>query len=289
MSNPAFNTMIINRSVAVSAYDDEGVNPAAITPWQRKENVEQVIQRFFAGKNAMGNLALEALARSINPGPAFVERLLEAAELADGGFGPVLVAPSTMVEAAFREYALTELGAVALARLIDWDNRFIAMGWRKANGELTEPGIDAYGKGQWRPLRVASNGEGADTVTPSGALVLPDRFHEEFYSTGDVAHPLAILHHEIKAHVLPLKEAKGLVPGRDMELICIRLESEMLRELGLPERRLNWGRDDGTLDQTLHEPSEQYFHGLVRIDDKGKLIEVDPATDHVIGFARVKA
>jgi hypothetical protein len=36
-------------------------------------------------------------------------------------------------------------------------------------------------------------------------------------------------------------EAEGLVPGREMELICARLESEMLHELGLTKRPLNWG------------------------------------------------
>ena len=273
----------------ISDYDDFGVRPEEVTPQQRKENVERVIQHFFVGKNYIENIEREAIARSINPGPDFVEKLLEAEDQADGGFGPELEAPSTMVEEAFVEYAQTELGAVALARLIEWDDRFIEIGWRETNGALTEAGIYAYGEGQWRPFRVASNGEDADTVTPSGALVLPDSFDEEYYSTGDVSNPLAILHHEIKAHVLPLKEAEGLVPGREMELICIRLESEMLRELGLPERQLNWGKDDGTLDHTLHESSERYFHGLVRYDEYGKLVEIDPETNRKIGLARVKS
>lgn len=126
-------------------------------------------------------------------------------------------------------------------------------------------------------------------MTPSGVLVLPDSFIRESYSTGDIADPLAIIHHELKAHVLPLKEAAGLVPGREMELICIRLESEMLQEQDLPARRLNWGRDDGTLDHTLHETSERYFHGLVRYDDYDRsLVEINPATESVIGLARVK-
>lgn len=288
MSNLAFNNLGFPPSIGVSAYDDAGVKPEELSPQQRKENVELIIQRFFIGKNTLENLEREALARSINPGPDFSERLLEEEELADGGFGPELAAPSTMVEEAFREYAQTELGAVALARLREWDNQFIAMGWREPDGALTAEGIEAYGEGKWRPFRVASNGDDPDTVTPSGALVLPDMFHEEYYSTGDVSNPLAILHHEIKAHVLPLKEAEGLVPGREMELICIRLESEMLRELGLPERKLNWGKDDGTLDHTLHESSEQYFHGLVRHDDDGKLVEIDPETDRTIGPARAK-
>lgn len=288
MNNLARHYLQRHPSVVVSAYDDHGVNAADISSQQRNENVEQVIQRFFVGKNTIANLEYEALARNINPGPDFVTRLREEEELADGGFGPELVAPSIMIEDAFREYAQTQLGAVALARLITWDNRFIERGWRNIDGTLTEAGINAYGKGQWRPFRVASNGDGSDAVTPSGALVLPDQFHEKFYSTGDVSNPLAILHHEIKAHVLPLKEGKNLVPGREMELICIRLESEMLRELGLPERRLNWGKDDGTLDHTLHEPSEQYFHGLVRIDNNGRLIEIDPESERTIGSARTK-
>jgi hypothetical protein len=288
MNNLALNDRGIRPTAVISAYDDHGVIPDEISQQQRSENAEQVIQRFFVGKNTIYNLELEALARCINPGPEFAERLREGEALANGGFGPELLAPSTMVEAAFREYAQTELGAVALARLLAWDNRFIEMGWRASNGALTEAGIQAYGDGKWRPLRVASNGNGSDTVTPSGALVLPDSFFQEYYSTGDISHPLAILHHEIKAHVLPLKEAKALVPGRDMELICIRLESEMLRELDLPERRLNWGKDDGTLDHTLHEPSEQYYHGLVRYDDGGTLVEIEPETERTLGWARVK-
>jgi len=295
MSNLALNNfkvylspiVLVNRGI--SNYDDFGVCSDEITPQQRKENVERVIQHFFIGKAPIENLEREAIVRSINPGPDFSERLHEVEDLADGGFGPELVAPSTMVEEAFVEYAQTELGAVALARLIEWDNRFIEKGWRKQDGALTEAGINAYGEGKWRPFRVASNGEDADTVTRSGALVLPDSFDEEYYSTGDVSNPLAILHHEIKAHVLPLKEAEGLVPGREMELICIRLESEMLRELGLPKRQLNWGKDDGTLDHTLHESSEQYFHGLVRYNEYGKLVEIDPETNRKIGLARVKS
>lgn len=299
MSNLALNNFIVHASPivlsdrAISDYDDFGMKPEELSSQQRKENVELIIWRFFVGKNTIGNLASkaldrEAIARGINPGPDFDEKLLEAEDLADGGFGPELLAPSIRVEEAFVEYAQTELGAVALARLIEWDNRFIEMGWRKTDGALTEEGIRTYGEGQWRPFRVASNGDNPDTVTPSGALVLPDNFDEEYYSTGDVSNPLAILHHEIKAHVLPLKEAEGLVPGREMELICVRLESEMLCELGLPERRLNWGKDDGTLDHTLHEASEQYFHGLVRYDD-GILVEIDPETGSTIGRARVKS
>ena len=295
MSNLALDNFIVHPSAVVLAnsvvsdYDDFGVKPDDLSPQQRKENVGRIIQRFFVGENSGGNIEREAIARSINPGPDFIERLSEADDLADGGFGPELLAPSKKVEEAFVEYAQTELGAVALARLIEWDNRFIETGWRKKDGALTEEGINAYGEGQWRPFRIVSNGDNPDTVTPSGALVLPDSFDEEYYSTGDVSNPLAILHHEIKAHVLPLKEAEGLVPGREMELICIRLESEMLRELGLPERRLNWGKDDGTLDHTLHESSKQYFHGLVRYDDNGTLVEIDPETDRTIGLARVKS
>jgi len=287
MTHIVANKLNIYPSIVVSAYDDEGVKPYELSPRQRMDNVELVIQRFFVEKNSSENLEREAIARNLNAGSDFSERLLDEMEMAKGGFGIELLAPSKMVEDAFSEYAQIELGAVALARLITWDNRFIEKGWRKVDGALTEDGIQAYGAGKWRPFRVASNGDNSDTVTPSGALVLPDVFHEEDYSTGDVSNPLAILHHEIKAHVLPLKEGEGLVPGREMELICIRLESEMLRELGLAERQLNWGKDDGSLDHTLHEASERYFHGLVRYDD-GKLIEVDPENDLVIGPARIK-
>lgn len=288
MNNMARNYPVYRHSAFVSAYDDEGVRPEQISRQQREDNLEQVMQRFFAGNDQSESLQREAIARSLNPGADFAARLQEAEVLADGGFGPQLFAPSDMVAAAFREYARTELGAVALARLIAWDNRYITQGWRTPDGALTEAGIRAYGAGKWRPLRVASNGEDADTVTPSGALVLPDILTREYYSTGDIADPLAIIHHELKAHVLPLKEAKGLVPGREMELICIRLESEMLRELGMPARRLNWGRDDGTLDHTLHEASEEYFHGLVRYAD-GHLMQINPDTEEVLGPARVKA
>jgi hypothetical protein len=84
-----------------------------------------------------------------------------------------------------------------------------------------------------------------------------------------------------------MREARGLVHGRQMALICLRLESEVLSELDLPVRRLEWGRDDGTLDQTLHEPSEQMFYGLVRSDDAGGLVQVDPDSGDIIGKARV--
>lgn len=287
MNNMAFNNFNSYPSVLMSAYDD-GVKANAIPTQQRKDNVELVIQRFFIGKNNNENNELEAIVRNLNPGSAFSARLLEEKAAAEGGFGPELLAPSKMVEDAFHQYAQTELGTVALVRLIAWDDRFIEWGWRNIDGSLTKQGIQAYGEAKWRPFCVASNGDNSDTVTQSGALVLPDMFDEEYYSTGDVSNPIAILHHEIKAHVLPLKEAAGLIPGREMELICIRLESEMLRELGLPERRLNWGKDDGTIDHTLHESSEQYYHGLVRYNGEGKLVEVEPDTDRTIGPARVK-
>jgi len=289
MNNLAQNNLIPPTSVFVSAYDDEGIKPDNISIKQRKDNVELIIQRFFVGKNNIKNIEREAIARNINPGQGFVKRLQDEEDFLCGGFSPELMAPSKMVEDAFRDYALTELGAVALARLITWDNQFIERGWRMPDGSLTEKGIHAYGENKWRPFRVCSNGEDSDAVTPSGALILPDMFNEEYYSTGDVSNPLAIIHHEIKAHVLPLKEGEGLVPGREMELICIRLESEMLRELGLPDRKLNWGLDDGTLNHTLHESSEQYYHGLVRYADSGKLVEVDPQTEQIIGIARIKS
>jgi len=280
-------------NTVVSDYDDFGFRSDEISKRQRLNNVELVIQHFFVGNKYIANIDkfgidYEAIARDINPGHDFVKCMREETEQAMGGFGPELRAPSTKVEKAFHRYAQTDLGAVALARLIEWDSQYIKLGWREPDGLLTQRGIYAYGKGQWRPFRVASNGDETDAVTPSGVLVLPDEFDEEYYSTGDVSNPLAILHHEIKAHVLPLKEADGLMPGREMELICIRLESEMLRELGLPERHLNWGKDDGVFDHTLHEKSEQYFHGLVRYDNNGYLIEIDPKSNHIIGEARLK-
>lgn len=275
-------------SLVCSAYDDEGITPDQISLQQRRDNVAQVIERFFIGKAEIDDIEYESIVRSINPGDDFADRLEEERDMLAGGFAEALIAPSVLVEQAFYEYAETELGAVALHRLLTWDDQFIEQGWRTTGGALTEAGVMAYGSGQWRPFRVASNGDESDTVTPSGMLVLPDNFQEEYYSTGDVSNPLAILHHEIKAHVLPLKEAAGLVPGREMELICIRLESEMLEELGLPQRKLNWGKDDGTLDHTLHEASERYYHGLVRFDDQDHLIEIDPVTDQIIGPARFK-
>ena len=288
MGDLAINNYLVHPSVVVSDYDDFGVSADTISTEQRTQNIEEVIQRFFVGKSGNNNLSREAIARNINPGSEFIECLAEEEGFAEGGFAPELLPPSKLVEDAFYQYGHTELGAIALARLIEWDNDFIAKAWREKGGSLTDAGIIAYGDGQWRPFRVASNGEGSDAVTPSGVLILPDMFDEEFYTTGDVSNPLAILHHEIKAHVLPLKEGEGLVPGRQMELICVRLESEMLRELGLPERQLNWGLDDGVLDHTLHESSETYYHGLVRYDNNGLLVEIDPETENVIGFARYK-
>ncbi len=293
MNNQAQNYFIVHpftKPPVISNYDDFGVKSTELSYRQRKANVEIVIKRFFVKKHMIDNhmgeaLKRELIARSVNSGLDFDERLLEAEELADGGFGPELSAPSNKVEDAFRKYGQTELGAVVLARLIEWDNQYINMGWREIDGTLTEEGIRSYGQGKWRPFRVASNGMGSDAVTPSGMLVLPDDFHEEYYSTGDISHPFAILHHEIKAHVLPLKEAEGLVPGRKMELICVRLESEMLWELGLPGRQLNWGMDDGTLDHTLHEPDGKYYHGLVRYNGDGLLIEIDPESGCTIGLA----
>ena len=254
---------------------------------QRDAVAATVIQRFFVGHQTQveDEMLKEAIARSINPGDCFEETFNAELDMADGGFGIALVTPSRDCEIAFQAYGQTELGAVALTRLLQMDDEYIKTGWRELNGLLTEEGIKAYGKGLWRPFRVASNGYESDTVTPSGALMLPDDFTEEFYSTGDVANPLAILHHELMAHVLPLKEAEGLEPGREMELICIRFESEMLRELGLRERHLNWGLDDGTLNHTLHEPTERYYRGLVRYDEAGDLVEVSPESYDIIGPA----
>ncbi len=278
------------QSAARPVVDEAGVCSSDIPYHRRLQHAETVIQRFFVGKCKLSpaGLSHEALVRSINPGPDFASLLREEEAWCADGFGPELAPPSVQVEQAFRDYGLTELGAVVLARLIEWDNAFIHKGWRTPGGALTEKGIQAYGAGQWRPFRVASNGEASDTVTPSGVLLLPDVFELEYYSTGDIAHPLAILHHELKAHVLPLKAAEGLVPGREMELICVRLESEMLEELGLPQRRLNWGRDDGVLDHTLDERTERYYHGLVRYDENGTLVQVDPDSGRVLGPAKPK-
>lgn len=289
MQIQARHTPVIRSRGVISAYDDAGLTPDRISSQQRTEHIELIIQRYFANQPDKPALVREAVVRSINPCADFAQRLHEAEALAEGDFGPQLRQPSPAVTAAFRDYGQTDLGAVALARLLAWDNRFIEMGWRATNGALTEAGIAAYGTGRWRPFRVASNGYGPDIVTPSGVLVLPDDFFRSRYSTGDIADPLAILHHEIKAHVLPMCEAAGLHRGKQMELICIRLESEMLGELGLPERRLNWGRDDGTLNHTLHESTEQYYHGLVRHEHDGALIEIEPETGRTLGWARVKS
>ena len=269
----------------ISAYDDFGVRPEQLGRDERSENAVLAMHRFFVGKASIDDLDHEALVRSVNPGPGFELRLNDAAFLAEGGFGPELNAPSAKVEAAFLEYAQTELGAVAVARLLAWDGQYIRAGWREPGGALTEAGIQAYGEGRWRPFGVASSGTEPDTVRPSGLLVVPDELERGFYSTGDIEDPFAVLHHEIKAHVLPLKEAAGLVPGLEMELICVRLESEVLMELGLPQRRLNWGRDDGFRNHTLHERHERYYQGLVRYEGND-LVEVDPERGTVLGEAR---
>lgn len=272
-------------TAGVSAFHDFGVRAADLSWQQRMDNLEITMQRYFVGHGCPADFEHEAVVRNTGPGPDFPRRLREAEELAAGGFGPELRPPSKQVTRAFAEYALSDLGAVALARLVAWDEQFIRRGWRNKDGSLTDEGIRAWGAGHWRPFRVASSGDGPDTVTPSGLLVLPDHFVRERYTTGDVADPLAIIHHELKAHVLPLREARGLSPGRRMELICVRLESEMLVESGLPPRRLNWGKDDGFLDHTLHEESEQYFHGLVRYVE-GELLEFDPQSGTPLGPAR---
>jgi len=258
----------------------------------RAEIVEIVIQRHFVRPTKLNKAQFqrEAIVRLLNPSDTFAEELLEEEEFFADGFGVELMPPSSSVAVAFRQYGQTELGASALERLLIEDDKYIKQGWRKVDGMLTDTGIEAYGKGEWRPFRIASSGEESDAVTPSGVLMLPDVFPDaRFYSTGDIVNPLAILHHELMAHVLPLKAAEGLEPGREMELICIRLESDMLRELGLRQRALNWGKDDGVLNHTLHEPSEQYFQGLVQYDTEGSLIEVDPDTNKVIGPAKAIA
>jgi hypothetical protein len=271
----------------LSAYDDFGVYPAQIANSLRLENAERAMQRFFVGKAQISDLEHEALIRSINPGAQFYENLHQAELMAEGGFGPELTVPSMLVETAFRDYAQTDLGAVAISRLLAWDDEFISRGWRELDGGLSEAGIEAYAQGKWRPFRVASSGYEADTVTQSGLMLVPDKLVRDTYSTGDIEDPFALIHHELKAHVLPLKEAAGLKPGKKMELICVRLESEMLNELGLPERTLNWGKDDGSLDHTLCERDEHYYLGLVRQID-GELLEMNPETERVIGPARFK-
>jgi len=255
--------------------------------FRRATNVEAVIERHFAGKNPAQclGLAREAIARSTSPGPDYLLRLEENEELTEGGFEPQLLSPSLSVEGAFREYGQTELGAVAIEGILAKDDKYISKGWRTHDGTLTHEGIKAFGAGHWRPFRVASNGEESDVVTTSGVLLLPDDFTQEVYSTGDIAHPLAVLHHEIMAHILPSKEAKELEPGLEMELICIRFESDMLRQLGLTERKLNWGQDDGIRNQTLYEPGEQYYNGLVIESNDRSLVEIDPDTQKIIGLA----
>ena len=253
---------------------------------QRKAVAQLVIQRHFAAYNPQNSEALEheAIARSIPPSPDFSERLAEAEELADGGFGPVLDRPSACVEAAFLAYAQTELGAETLQLVLATDEVEIEKGWREVNGALTSAGIKAYGAGEWRPFRVANGGTETDTVTPSGVLLVPEVFPEsECYATGEKINPIAVLHHELKAHILPQKEA--VADGRDEEMLCIRYESDMLRELGLPERTLNWGKEFGTRNQTLHTTSGQYYKGLVHYSESGDLIEVDPVTHDLIGPA----
>ncbi|VAW82299.1 hypothetical protein MNBD_GAMMA12-3116 [hydrothermal vent metagenome] len=253
----------------------------------RAQKVNTVIRRHFAGddKSQLQSLNREAVARITGPGPDYLLRLAENEEFDEGGFGVELCAPSMSVVVAFQEYGQTELGSVTIEKILQEDEKNIVKGWRKINGELTRQGIEAYGAGLWRPFRVASNGEEPDIVTASGVLLLPDDFIQEIYSTGDIAHPLAVLHHELMAHVLPLNATETMDPGLAMELICIRYESEMLRELGIAERKLNWGQDDGIRNQTLHEPSEQYYEGLVIENSNRVLVEINPETCEVVGPA----
>lgn len=253
---------------------------------QRESIVQLVIQRHFAGYYPHNSEALEreAIARSIPPGPDFYKKLKEAEELADGGFGPELDRPSACVETVFRAYAQTGLGAETLQLVLATDEVEIDNGWRDADGTLTPAGINAYGAGEWRPFRVANGGTETDTVTPSGVLLIPEIFPEaKTYATGEIINPIAVLHHELKAHVLPQKEA--VAAGRDEEMLCIRYESDMLRELGLPERTLNWGMEFANRNQTLHTPTGQYYQGLVHYNKSGDLIEVDPISHVMIGPA----
>jgi len=273
----------------ISNFCDFGVMPYSISRQLRKDNSDSVIQRFFAGSIESNALQREAIARFVCPGPNYQQRLRDETDMCDGGFGPTLLPPTALVERAFREYGQTDLGAVTLSRLLAWDDQFIRLGWRKKNGTLSEKGIAAFGAGLWRPFRIASHGLHADTVTPSGVLLLPDNFIDDVYSTGDIAHRHAILHHELKAHVLPIKEGAGLQPGRAMQLICIRLESEALKEISLPERRLHWDKDGGIHNHTLNVDDELYYHGLARHTKDGKLMEVDPQSDAIIRPAVAKS
>jgi len=276
---------LARRPATVSNFFDFGVTPCAMSYHQRQDNVERVIERFFAGNIDRSLLQREALARYVCPGENFSREWRENQDMAQDGFGYDLLPPSSLVEQAFRDYGQTDLGAVAIARLLRWDDQYIDLGWRFRNGALSEKGIHAYGAGYWRPFRVASNGDEHDSVTPSGAMLLPDVFNCDYYSTGDIAHPFAIIHHELKAHVLPLMEGRGLQPGHKMQLICIGLESELLREIDLPERQLHWGKDGGTLDHTLNVGNQRYYHGLVQRSDDGDFIEIDALTGQSKGPA----
>ena len=78
----------------VSAYDDYGVKADGLSPYQRKENVELTIRRFFVGKNPIENLEREAIACNINPDPDVIAKLREEQELAEGELGTELLVPS---------------------------------------------------------------------------------------------------------------------------------------------------------------------------------------------------
>jgi len=273
------------KSSLQSRYYDFGVLASSYTAQQRCDLAERVIDRFFVTTENIQLYEHEFIARFVCPGGDFHQRYDEELELCEGGFAQRFEAPSQLVENAFRDYAQTELGAVALARLLRWDDQFVERGWRKHNGLLSEKGIMAYGAGLWRPFRVASHGAEADTVTTSGMMMLPDDFRQDRYSTGDIAHPFAIIHHELKAHVLPMLEAAGLQPGHKMQLICLNLESEALNEIDLPGRSLHWGKDGGTRNQTLALENEHYYRGLVQFDSQGEMQEIDPCTKQVKGPA----
>lgn len=248
--------------------------------------VDLLIERHFVtpADAISPRFARELVMRTLSPSTDFHAEFQEELAWSEGIFCPKLEAPSSLVESIFRAYARTELGFAALSRILATDEFEIQQGWRRSSGYITDAGIAAYGAGQWRPFRVASAGDGLDTVTPSGVLLLPDVFPAaEYYATGDTMNPLAMLHHEIMAHVLPQKEA--VAAGREAELLCISYENEMLHALGLPKRRLNWGLERGTLNRTLHVATGHYYQGLVRFNEHGTLVEVDPDSDEIIGDA----
>lgn len=253
----------------------------------RAENAELVIQRHFIGKSQpdQEKLARDAIARGLTPGIDLIPGL------GADGFDPVasgrrLQAPSANVEEKFRAFSQTNLGADALEQILANDDLAIANRWMKSDGTITELGIRAYGRGEWRPFRVANSQGAPASVTASGVLMLPDKFPlRDEYPTGGIVHPSAVLYHEIKAHVLPQK-ASDAIGNWASELRGIAFENEMLRELGLPERPpLYWGGQAGLGDETIYGPTMMRYKGTVRFDKNGNLIQVNPKTLAPVGPA----